>query len=191
MPMSEQTLTIRDFMEAAVGDDWITDSRRSGIETGNQIASLKEHLAEKHQGLQWSYVWGMVIDKVGTLLDFELKEVLLASWKKSEEILNCLDSTASSPDETKAVALAGHTIRSSHKPKLAVKLNGNKIGEILFSLDLALKLEGFILKIQGGEIREIQTGTCQGSGTFKCEDFVILEKKTGPIQLPGTIRLAQ
>jgi len=171
--MSEDTITIRDFMEAT-GNEWATDSQRSGIEARNQAVSLKEHLAQEHKGLEWSYVWGSIIDKVGSLLEFELKDVLLAAWKKSEEILKYLNSTASLPDETKVVALVGHTIKSNHNPKLDIKLNGNKIGEILFHVDLAMKLEGFILKIQGGKIREIQAGVCQGSGIFKCEDFVIL-----------------
>lgn len=188
--MSEQAVTIRDVLEA-VSEDLAADSLRSGIEDGDQAAALRKYLAQEHQGLQWSYVRGLVVDKVSSLLDFELKDVLLAAWKKNEEIIRCLSDTATSPDATKAVALAGHTIRSSHTPKLDIKLDGKKIGEILFKLDLSMKLEGFVLKIQGGEIREIRTGTCQGSGTFKCEDFVILEKKTGQVQLPGTIMLGK
>ncbi|MDW7772329.1 MAG: hypothetical protein SCH71_05490 [Desulfobulbaceae bacterium] len=81
------------------------------------------------------------------------------------------------PDETRTVALAEHVIRSNHTPRFEVLLNGKRIGEILFHLQLALKLEGFLLIIQGGRTHEIRSGDCQVSGVFKCEDIVLLEKR--------------
>jgi hypothetical protein len=35
-------------------------------------------------------------------------------------------------------------------------------------------IEGIILKIQDGKIKEITTGTCKGKGTVMCENIVIL-----------------
>ena len=52
-------------------------------------------------------------------------------------------------------------------------------------------LEGIILKIQEGKIKEITTGTCKGKGTVECENILILERKTRPFCLPGSVSLGE
>jgi hypothetical protein len=87
------------------------------------------------------------------------------------------------------VPLEEHTITSTHKPYIEVLVNEKPVIEIHFSITLAFVLEGFVLKIQGGKIKEIQTGTCQGKGEIQCEEITIKEKQTGPYRFPGVIHL--
>lgn len=186
--MSDSIMTLKEFMGAG-GDEWTSGPQRNGIEAGSQFLAIKEKITREHRQLGWSPVSDLIVEKAGNLLEIDLKDILVGAWKKSEEVLECMNSEDTPPDETRTVALAEHVIRSNHSPRLEVLLNGKPIGEILFHLQLALKLEGFLLIIQGGRIREIRSGVCQGSGLFKCEDIVLLEKKTGPVRLPGTLTL--
>ncbi|GAH43635.1 unnamed protein product, partial [marine sediment metagenome] len=52
-------------------------------------------------------------------------------------------------------------------------------------LDIMLMLKGITLKIKGGKIREIITGSCKGKGIIMCENFKIMEKETESFPLPG------
>jgi len=187
--MSEDAITLRDFFGPS-GDEWASGAQRTGIEALSQVVSLKENIAREYKQLRWDCLSNLIVEKIGDLLDMDLKDILVGAWQKCEEIGDCLNkSDGPAADETMAVALAEHTIASHHDPKLDILLNGKRIGEVVFHIQLSLDLQGFVLKIQGGKIREIQAGTCRGSGVFKCEDLVILEKKTGVIQLPGRIGL--
>ena len=62
-------------------------------------------------------------------------------------------------------------------------MNENKLGKVTFQLQLSLKINGVILKIQNGEIKEIQAGNCKGEGVVKYNDIVLLEKKLDIINL--------
>jgi hypothetical protein len=187
--MSEDDITLRDFFSYS-DDEWSSGAQRSNIEARSQVVSLKEKIASEHKQLQWDFLSNLIVEKIGDLLDMDLKDILIGAWQKCDEIDECLSkSYGPAADETMAVALAEHTIDSKHDPKLDILLNGKRIGAIVFHIQLSLDLQGFVLKIQGGEIKEIQAGTCRGRGVFKCEDLVLLEKKTEVIQLPGRIRL--
>jgi hypothetical protein len=187
--MSEDAITLRDFFGPS-GDEWASGAQRTGIEARDQVVSLKENIARQHKQFQWDFLSNLIVEKIGDLLDMDLKDILIGAWQKCDEIDKCLrKSYGPAADETMAVALAEHTIDSKHNPKLDILLNGKRIGAIVFHIRLSLDLQGFILKIQAGEIKEIQVGTCRGRGVFKCEDLILLEKKTEVIQLPGRIRL--
>ena len=104
-------------------------------------------------------------------------------------LLKYTDKGKYSPNDIFLVPLAEHTIKSEHKPYLEILINDKSVGRIDFSINVALTLKGFILKIQDAKIKEIQTGTCKGRGTIQCEDIVIMEKETGSFPLPGSITL--
>lgn len=87
--------------------------------------------------------------------------------------------------------MAEHTIKSEHKPYIEILINDKSVGKIDFNINISLTLKGIILKIRDGKIQEIQTGSCKGKGTIKCENFVILEKETESISLPGSINLGE
>ncbi|MBI2858985.1 MAG: hypothetical protein HYX90_07895 [Chloroflexi bacterium] len=70
-------------------------------------------------------------------------------------------------------------------------MNGQPVGKIVFNIAISLALKGIILKIQDARIKEIVTGTCTGNGTIKLEGLVIVERKTEPVSLPGSIRLGE
>lgn len=65
------------------------------------------------------------------------------------------------------------------------------LGKIPFQVDLALVLKGVVLKIQAGRIKTVRTGSCQARGSLKCENLLLLEKKTQVIELPGLIDLGE
>lgn len=125
--------------------------------------------------------------KICELFDVPLPNVLVASWKKVDELRARLEKTRNAPDKVEYLELAQHVINCEQKPYLEMRLKNMPLKKIVFTVKLVFTLKGFVLKIQGGAIQEIQTGACEVKGTISYAGQVIVEKKLAPIRLPGTL----
>lgn len=185
--MNQAPVTLSQFFAAAKG---LSPKRLSLIESSEAIASLKEIL-RKEARVKWPAALGKIAEKVPDILDIGVPDILVSAWSKSRLLAKYRDREKYPPQETFLVPLAEHTINSEHHPFLEILVNGKSVGKIKFTITLSLKLEGIVLKIQDGRIREAATGTCQGKGALKYENHVILEKAAGSISLPGSIDLGE
>ncbi len=95
------------------------------------------------------------------------------------------------PEATYLVHLAEHTVTSEHNPYIEIRVDDQPVGRVDFKIKISLTLDNFILKIQNGYIKAIQTGACKGKGTIYCWNLPILERETGPFPLPGNIDLGE
>jgi hypothetical protein len=125
--------------------------------------------------------------KIGELFDIPIPAVLLSSWKKATEVQALLYKSKASPDETFFAGLAEHTINSEHHPFVEITIREQTVKRIEFTIRLFFKVSGFVLKIKNGDIKEIQTGTCEVGGTLEYEGVRIAEKRFEPISLPGSV----
>jgi hypothetical protein len=123
--------------------------------------------------------------KICELFNVPLPTVLVTSWKKVDDLRARLEKSRNSPDEVSYVELAQHTINSDHKPHLEMRIKDLPVKKIEFTVKLTFILKGFVLKIQGGGIQEIQTGACEVKGTISYAGQTIIEKKLSAIKLPG------
>jgi hypothetical protein len=163
----------------------------SKIESSKGVETLKEKFLKDIAGIKWPVAFSEIIKKVEDLLNISISDIMVAAWNKYRIFLKYTDREKYKPEETFFVPLAEHTIKSEHKPSIEILINDKLIGKINFDINIALTLKGFILKIQDGKIKEIKTGTCKGKGNVKLEDFVIMEKETESISLPGSINLGE
>jgi len=187
--MSNSQITLSQFF--SFKGKKLSQDQLSAIESGEELSSLKERISEKAKEIKWPVVFGEIMKKLEDLLNVNIPDIMVAAWSKYRTIREYLDSEKYPPDETLLVPLAGHTIRSEHHPYVEILINDEPVGKINFNINLALVLEGITLKIKGGKIREILTGSCKGKGTIKCENFIILEKETESFSLPGSINLGE
>ena len=125
--------------------------------------------------------------KICELFNVPLPNVLVTSWKKADDLRARLEKSRSSPDEVMYLELAQHTINSEHKPHLEMRIKDLPVKKIEFTVKLVFTLKGFVLKIQGGGIQEIQTGACEVKGTIAYAGQTIAEKKLSTIKLPGRL----
>jgi hypothetical protein len=168
----------------------LSTERLSPISSGEAVSSLKEKITGAAR-VKWPVVFDMVIGKISDITDIKVIDIIGAAWSKYRSLLKYLDRGKYPPGETYLVALAEHTIKSEHHPCIDILINNETVGTIKFDIAVSFTLEGIVLKIRDGKIREVLTGTCRGQGTFKCEDCVILEKKIDAIPLPGAISLGE
>ncbi len=131
--------------------------------------------------------------KIGEALDVGLDQVLVSAWKKYQGLQEYADPEKHPPEETALVPLAKHSIKSAHKPHVDLKVKNVLIGSIRLEVQLALQLEGVVLKVQAGRILDLRGGACQASGSLKCllkskvgtKDILSLQRETPKFQLPG------
>ncbi|HKP37377.1 MAG TPA: hypothetical protein VJT71_10995 [Pyrinomonadaceae bacterium] len=125
--------------------------------------------------------------KILELFDVPLPTVLVTSWKKAGSLQEIIAQSREAPDEVKYLELAEHTINCEQKPHIEMRIKNLPVKKIQFVVKLLFKLKGFVLKVQNGAIKEIQTGNFEAKGTVSFAGQIILEKKLSPINLPGRV----
>ncbi len=161
------------------------------LESGAKMSALKERIARDAGGVGWPVSFSEIVNKIGDVLDIRMTDILVAAWRKYREIRKYSDSAAYPPGETFLVPLAEHTVRSVHHPGIEILVDEHPVATVELEIEIALRLEGAILRISDGRIKGITTGSCTGKGIIKCEGFTLLERKSEPYRLPGTIDLGE
>jgi hypothetical protein len=169
----------------------LPQDRLSGLESSEEIASLRNNLSQKARGISWSVALGDILQGIKELLDVKLEEILAEAWKKTQELSKYRDPGKYRPNETVLVHLVEHTINSEHHPKLEIVVNNLVVEKIEFIIRLALSFKGVVLKIRNGKIREILPGSCHGKGYLAWGKFVLLEEETKSFALPRSINLGE
>lgn len=128
-------------------------------------------------------------ESIVNVLDISLGDILGAAWNKYHLLKEYRDTKKHPPDETALVPVADHKIESKHKPVISIKVGELPAYRLVLDVDLSLSIDGLILKIRDGKIKEIASGSCKGGGTIKWDKAVLIEKRTRKFNLPGTIDL--
>jgi hypothetical protein len=130
---------------------------------------------------------GALARQLTGLLDIGLADVLVGAWNKAFAVRQQLEKSLKSPGKDMFLQLGEHKITSEHKPYVALMKDGHELGRLPFSVNLELVLQGAVLRILDGAIKEIQTGRVKGKGVVKCGRFMLVEKEIQPVDVPGTI----
>jgi hypothetical protein len=148
---------------------------------------FKERLRKEVKGIKWTASVSDIVSKIAELLDIKISKIFTDCWKKSEELKKVLEESKKSPDEKFEIELTEHSINSEHNPYIELRFNNASIYKIKFDINMFFTVKGFILKIQQGDIYEINSGECEAKGTISWEGIKLLEKKLEPLELPTLI----
>ena len=164
---------------------------------GASLVDLEADIKDQLPKLSLGSVKEEVGAKIGDVLNVGLDDVMVAAWKKYHGFRELADPEKHPPEETILVPLAKHAVQSAHKPHVDLKIKDVLVGSIQLDVQVALELEGLVLKVQGGKICDVKAGSCQASGSLKCslkskvgsKELLSLERKTGKLELKGAISL--
>jgi hypothetical protein len=123
------------------------------------------------------------------LLDIGFGDILVGAWNKSYALRQQLQKSAKSPEKDFFLELVEHKIKSTHDPYIALLKNGQEIGRLPFSISLELVLQGAVLRIRDGSVREVQTGQLKCKGVVKLAGATLIEKQLSPVNVPGTFEV--
>lgn len=146
---------------------------------------IKAKIDEEIKGIEWIKFSPDLVKNMGKLLDIDIPDIFIDSWKKGKAIQDALLESKQIPEKTIEIELDQHIIECKLNPYIEIRImNLPQPKRINFTLCVSFDLKKFVLKIQNGSINEIQTGSCEMTGTFECESILIAEKKSEPIKLP-------
>ena len=151
--------------------------------------AFQEKVTKEVKGVRWIASMPDLAPKVCELLDIKVPDVLIFAWKKVQDIQKVLAESKKTPDKIVYLDLAEHTIDYQTKPSIDVKIKSSTVKKLELPIQVGFKLRGFVLKIQNGGIREIQTGSCEAKGSIKYGGITVAEKKLEPIKLPLSIKI--
>jgi len=163
----------------------LTTLRDLFVPAKGEVPSLTA-IARAAGGLQWQALYERSFD----VLDINVVDVLVAGWKKQNEVRELLQATAADPTRTALVQLAEHTLESTHKPSIEVRSGGKVVARLSFTIEAAFEVDAVELVLRHGRVEEVHAGRMTARGTVKLENSVILERKSAPLTLPGTIVFA-
>jgi len=148
---------------------------------------IEAKIDEEIKGIKWINFTPELVKNVGELLNIPIPDLFIDSWKKGKAIQDALSESKQIPEKIIEIELSKHTIESELNPYIEIRvMNIPQPKRINFILSVSFELKGFILKIQNGSINEIKPGTCEMTGTFKCEGIPvpIAQKTSELIKLP-------
>ena len=182
--MSDSRPTLADLFS-------IDDKTLENLNSRDEIISLHESTDEQAKEIEWPIILDEVKDKVGDLLDIDIADIFLGAWKKAKMLDQYLDKKKYPPGESALVSLVKHSIKSDHHPYIEMVINDVAVGKVHFDIGVEFSLEGATLKVQDGKVMSIAVGTCTGKGKLGLQGAALIEEKTKPIKLPGTIDLGE
>ena len=151
--------------------------------------AFQKKLTAEAKGIKWTAAMPDLGSKICELLDIKIHDILLTAWKKVEALRKVLEDSKQTPEKAVYLDLAEHALDYESKPFIDVKLKGASIKKLTLTVLLDLKVKGFVVKVQNGAIRELQTGNCEAKGSIKYGTLSIAEKKLEPIKFPFSIKI--
>ena len=180
--MSDKVPTLRNLFELPSEDE------PGRLPDGWQ--PFREKLGEEVKGIKWKASMPDLTVKIAELLDVEVPGLLVTTWKKAAEVKKKLAESREKPADGIDVELAEHTISTSHSPYITVRVGKAPVKTLKFTVTASFTLNGFVLTLQNGEVREIRSGNCQAAGKLEGLGLLLAEKKLSPLTFPGTMQIA-
>ena len=157
------------------------------LEAADQRLWQELHVPERLK----TAVAGKLADKVGSLLDVPIAEVLGRAWSTVREVREHADPVAYPPGVGSTVTLAHYSVESEHTPRIELRIQDQPRGSLEFPVTLTLELEAGSVVIRDGFIQAIRPGQGKVTGKVCCGTIAL--KTLGPetVTLPGEFRLTQ
>ncbi len=152
---------------------------------------FRERLAQEVKGVKWVASLPDLVSKITELLDIEIPGVFLKAWKKGSALNTKLAESRMAPEDVMYLELGSHTVTSTHRPYITVQVGKAPVKKLEFAVVASFTLKAFVLKIQGGEVREIRSGTCEAEGRLEGLGLVLAKKELAPMPLPGTLPVVE
>lgn len=177
--------TIRDVLNQGESDE----SLRSELQRDEVAGAVDGRLGPVPPGLR-----GLARDEVMTVvlraIDTPLVDVLVAGWRKWEELVAAAERSLREPQATECVELHDHHITSTHRPRIDVTLDGEPIAHVELTLELDALLHAVTAVVENGRLTALRTGHADVTARLSIEGIQVTEKGR-PIELPIEIGLGE
>ena len=129
-------------------------------------------------------------EQLNQMLDADAIEWLGAGLLKLMAIRECADKGKHPPDETIVVSLGATELTSTNYPILDISLDGSKLLELKFTLDLSAVFKTLEVHVKDARIMLLKPGTAAATAKLKYGDLKLKEQSTPDWKLPGELPFA-
>jgi hypothetical protein len=133
-------------------------------------------------------VGGQIAGIAHDLLDLEFDELILGGWRKFGDLNAAAKRTREADDGSEVVDLATHSITSTHKPRVELRIDDIPIATVTFELSLKFTLKAVVATVRDGRLVELHGGLCDVQGSLTAEGRQLATRE-GHLLLPLLIRL--
>src|SRR6266403_1197640 len=118
--MTEASLTLRELFQVDPKD--LSARVEPGLEVYRAAQNAREKIAKEARTIRWPWVRKIVAEQSEELLNPNVVDVLVNSWKKYMRIEKYADSANYAPSQKILEPLAEHTVKSEHHPYVQILL---------------------------------------------------------------------
>ncbi|MGH9799879.1 MAG: hypothetical protein ACRD82_05895, partial [Blastocatellia bacterium] len=162
--MNTSKTTLSEFF--LLSETPFNEQQLAGIERQPRTQEILQ-VAAKFSPLNSHDLSAEIAKAVSDTLKFNLLGVLTVTWSRAFELRKYTDRTKYKPEDINYVELAKHTVKSNHKPKVQLLINGSSVGEVEFDVTLEFPVKGAILKVQDARIKQMRGASFKGSCKIK------------------------
>ena len=123
------------------------------------------------------------------LLNINLVDVLLAGWRKYQDLTSAARRTLAAPGSTELVQLASHRVSAAQQPSVAVLVDGHQVATLHLRVSLTFEVNALLARIRAGLLVAILTGSCVVTAALAIDGTDVASRQAH-LDLPGEAALA-
>jgi hypothetical protein len=177
--MPEASLTLNNLL-ALPPNGFPKETLTAGL-SGEDVTSLKRQVSGILKGVPWAHLEQTICDKLSETLNMNAMEMIGSAWEKYQVLRESAEQSKSG--ETVFVPLEEHSVNLELHPYVEVRFGQQLLKKIEFDVNITIKLDGLVLKLENEKIVAVEAGTCQGSGEVQIKDITLWQHDFDPIEL--------
>ncbi|HEY5357965.1 MAG TPA: hypothetical protein VIJ82_09810 [Streptosporangiaceae bacterium] len=124
----------------------------------------------------------------GGLLNVNLIDVLVAGWRKHQDLTSAARRTLAVPGSTELVQLATHRVTEAQQPYISVLVDDHRVATLNLDLSVVFDVSALLAGISAGRLVALHSGHCDITATLALEGTDLVTRQTR-LELPGVISL--
>ena len=148
----------------------------------SQLDARKETLLTKFE-VPWPALRQTLLERLAEQLDIPCSGLLLAAWKKHEELREFADAAKHPLGEVNRVNLIDHEVEYDYPVTLDVSLGSLRFSPVQLHLHVKLELEGVKLTIRDAKIIAVTPGSCRATAELTMSEAVLLNAESKSVDL--------
>lgn len=122
------------------------------------------------------------------LLNVNLTDVLVAGWRKYQDLTSAARRTLAAPNSTELVQLATHQVAEAQQPYVSVLVDGRRVATLNLELSIVFDVSALLAGVRAGRLVAVHSGRCNITVTLALEGAVVATRRAH-LELPGVVAL--
>ncbi len=125
---------------------------------------------------------------IGGFLDLDLVSLVAGGWAKHNALREAARRTRQYPGSEEVVALATHSITSTHHPAVDVLVDGAPAATVDVGLTVVFRISGLVAAVRDARLVSVRAADCVVEAKLAVRQIVVAARE-GRLDLPAELRL--